>query len=596
MKLYSLSSNLHVFPVLHGSAASSLALRQYLLQAKTTALLLPFAPSIQQEMEGLVADMPLLQALVFSQGEDQAYISSDPCDAWIETIRQSQLKRIPLHFVGPNLLPPSRDAQGIVDPWLQEDLGTPQWNVANLLTSFGKPSAPWSDYWHHIFWDANQLLGQKLLVCHVSDLQYLGQFQDSIAKEPSPILADPIFSSFWSIQSKQAFYALGEMPWMAQEIESNRHDIFAHFPDRSYLAKKLLQSARDLYQNSGGEKLTPARLQACLNYAKRIAIANGVHFPSLLDWVLAAKGTLGDRFASVLLKILQQYTPCAELGPYLKLRLHHSKTPLDNDYTPRRNLLRDTPREMRSIRLKRDPTPQESTQWTKQWDPKRSCSHIPEDLRLERFNSLVRKKTLDKFRGNDSHSHPFQASFLDGPDLRETIRHWSSGQFWVKEIPPHRGKVDSVIILFDANNDNKYPFRQTWYAEHQDESTLSLYATNPFQEMVGPGIARAQYGGLSLLFPPRSTPDLFQIPLPYPMNLAEQLCYSTLLFAKERLVGFLAYDPPNRALKEIARKLGKTLIWTPLRHFSVSQLEKLRQFHVLNGQHIRSYAQRFIEG
>ncbi len=46
----------------------------------------------------------------------------------------------------------------------------------------------------------------------------------------------------------------------------------------------------------------------------------------------------------------------------------------------------------------------------------------------------------------------------------------------------------------------------TWYAEHQEESTLAFYATHSPSEILGPGVAAATYGGAIFFYPPRPFP------------------------------------------------------------------------------------------
>ena len=84
---------------------------------------------------------------------------------------------------------------------------------------------------------------------------------------------------------------------------------------------------------------------------------------------------------------------------------------------------------------------------------------------------------------------------------------------YVKEIPPARGNVETVIFLFDTPADPAiYSWHATWYAEHQEESTLCFYAS-PFQDrMVGPGIGQSRYGGALFLFPPRPIPNIWDDP------------------------------------------------------------------------------------
>ena len=54
-----------------------------------------------------------------------------------------------------------------------------------------------------------------------------------------------------------------------------------------------------------------------------------------------------------------------------------------------------------------------------------------------------------------------------------------------------------------------YSSRATWYAEHAEESTLAFYATDHLRNLVGPGIAQAEYGGAFFLYPPRAIPDIW---------------------------------------------------------------------------------------
>ena len=99
---------------------------------------------------------------------------------------------------------------------------------------------------------------------------------------------------------------------------------------------------------------------------------------------------------------------------------------------------------------------------------------------------------------------------MDGLDIRETLRNWHTGELYVKVIPPSRGTIEVVVFLFDSPADpRKYTFRSTWFAEHQNESTLAFFATNPMANLIGPGIAQAEYGGALFLYPPRPIPNVW---------------------------------------------------------------------------------------
>ncbi len=52
----------------------------------------------------------------------------------------------------------------------------------------------------------------------------------------------------------------------------------------------------------------------------------------------------------------------------------------------------------------------------------------------------------------------------------------------------------------------------TWLGEHQNESDMAFYSTQPFEHIVGPGIGRAEYGGLMMTLPPHRLFDVWQDP------------------------------------------------------------------------------------
>jgi hypothetical protein len=140
-----------------------------------------------------------------------------------------------------------------------------------------------------------------------------------------------------------------------------------------------------------------------------------------------------------------------------------------------------------------------------------------------------------------------------------------------------------------------YTWRTTWFAEHQEESTLSFYAT-PFSiQMVGPGVGQARYGGTMFLYQPRPIPDIWENPLfNFTTTLEERLLAGACAHSQESHVAVVSPVPLKAAWRNIARRYGRKLVPLPLHRFSGQTVARLRQFHVLNGHEIRSYAARFI--
>lgn len=113
--------------------------------------------------------------------------------------------------------------------------------------------------------------------------------------------------------------------------------------------------------------------------------------------------------------------------------------------------------------------------------------------------------------------------------------------------------------------------------------------------MLGPGVAQSRYGGAFFLFPPRPIPDIWHDPALDEWNtLEERLLAGAFMHSTERHVCIVSPCPLKASWRRIARKFGKVPLHLPLGRFSNSTVDRLRDFHVLNGQEVRSYAAKFI--
>ena len=135
---------------------------------------------------------------------------------------------------------------------------------------------------------------------------------------------------------------------------------------------------------------------------------------------------------------------------------------------------------------------------------------------------------------------PFTTSVLDGIDVRETIRHWTEGKIFVRELGRAPGDVGSVVVVFD-DEEEAYPYCQTWLGEHDQESDMAFFSTEPTRGIVGPGICRVTYGGFLLSSPPQRMADVWSDP-DYRMaeTRAEVLLLAALDYSRERIVVHVA--------------------------------------------------------
>ncbi|MDH3771320.1 MAG: hypothetical protein OET79_10115, partial [Nitrospirota bacterium] len=106
---------------------------------------------------------------------------------------------------------------------------------------------------------------------------------------------------------------------------------------------------------------------------------------------------------------------------------------------------------------------------------------------------------------------------------------------------------------------------------------------------------QARYGGTMFLYPPRPIPDIWENPLfNFATTLEERLLAGACAYSQEPYVAVVSPVPLKAAWRNIARRFGRKLVPMPLHRFSGQTVARLRQFHVLNGHEIRSYAARFI--
>ena len=109
----------------------------------------------------------------------------------------------------------------------------------------------------------------------------------------------------------------------------------------------------------------------------------------------------------------------------------------------------------------------------------------------------------------------------------------------------------------------------TWYAEHDQESTLCFYATPFLENMIGPGIGQSSYGGAMFLFPPRMIPDIWEDPrFQFAQSLEERLLAGACAHSKETHVAVVSPIPPKGSWRQIARRYNRKIIPIPLKRFS----------------------------
>ena len=605
--IFDLSERLSVLPIIYGSGDFALEVRRRLLAMRPDCVAVPLPPSFADAVERGVERLPQISAVVQREvtleGEYN-YVPIDPCQGVIAAVRTALDLDIDRAFV--DLEVESYEEQGLVlpDPYALKEVALEKF-LAALLPAL-PPPPPGGQRQERIRRMAYELHRLELeyervvFVCSVADWPWLRQAY--AARSPySEYQRTGTLPECKKVAADCLYFALGELPYITHLYEYRRAEMVADATLAIDGIKALLIEARDLWiasqELADGHWLAPQQMGLLLKYVRNLTLLDSRLTPDLYNLALAAKQVGGDDFALVLLDLACDYPPQRMVEDDEEMGMGIGKI-VDEDgrAQPCKNRLQGVPRIWRRLPLKLNPPPPKKQKWGQEWDPYGQCSYPLEDQRIESFQQHVREQARVLVGEDLARVEKFSSSLKDGLDMRETLRNWHTGDLYVKELPPSRGHIEVVVFLFDVPADpRRYTWQSTWYAEHAEESTLSFFATPFIENMVGPGIGQSLYGGCSFIFPPRPIADIWRDEnLAFAQSLEERLLLGALMHSQEKRVVLVAPQPPGARWRRLARKLGRQIVYIPLKRFSTPTVDRLRRFHVLNSKEVRSYASRFI--
>ena len=334
-------------------------------------------------------------------------------------------------------------------------------------------------------------------------------------------------------------------------------------------------------------------------FARNYALLNHKLVPDFYQLIVASRGAVDDNFAYEVWDLGSDY-PWQEENPGLSvLRLRGEDLFLDQKRIRFHRQFKTLRRRLVPVPVKEKRKRQNPEKWKKEFGGESICSYPPEDVAVEGYGHYLQKKALQIKQEENIRIEPFSCSMQDGIDIRETIREWSSGKLYVRAERPFRGKVGSVVVIFDPDaskdGEENFPWCVTWLGEHSQESDMAFYGTPAGEVMDGPGISRCQYGGFMLSYPPLRVYDIWRDSFfNVARNKPERLLMAALDYSLEKHVVYLAADPPSGWCQSMAARLGKKILYLPLGTFSPVTLKKIRQFHVLDGHGVRRYAGDYL--
>ncbi len=619
MSALAFSPQITCLPIIHGSGDFAIEVRRLMLSQTFDCVAVPLPPSFQSDVERAISFLPSVSLVIQEEdrwgnagewtGQDDrgeehriaSYVPIDPCQGVIAALRIALQERIPRAFVDRETARFQVRQGNFPDPYALKRVSPEQFAAAVLPAIPPPPDGQPRKRCATMAAELRRLEQSHrsiLFVCSLLDWPWIRDAY--LRNEQAPENGDAVDETqIYAANPRQLLFLLGELPFLTGLYERARAELEQDENLSVDGVKSLMLAARNHYKEELGNrarKISPKLLQSYFQYVRNLSLIEHRLTPDLYTLIVAAQQTAGDQYAISVAETARSY-PFLEYLPFPMMSLGIGKGKLpDGDVLELKSRLPGQAVQWRNCSLTPQPPKIDQMKWQMRWDPYHQCSWPPEDVAIEKFRTHV-KDTALSLLGNDlARSEKFTTSLKDGLDIRETLRNWHTGDLFVKVLPPTRGTLDCVVMLFDSPADPRdYPWRVTWHAEHHDESTLALFATNFTQNMLGPGIGQATYGGALFLFPPRPVPDVWRNQrFDFTDTLEERLLAAGCFHANERHVALLSTAPPGPVFRQIAKRFGKKLVHVPLNRFSQEMIQQLRMFHVLNGTHIRSYAAHFI--
>ena len=616
-----ISPRIRVMPIIHGSGDFAIQVREELLSRPYECVAVPLPPSFEDEVEAAVEQLPAISVVVQVDAETDddgaerelgfSYVPIDPCQGVIAALRTARGERIARAFV--DLETPRFESvtRSFPDPYALKRVKTERFAAALLAAV--PPPMPGQNT-ERIAWMAGRLRELEaryrsiLFVCSILDWPWI---RDAYQRRLAPPRPDSFFTPIatYAVDPKTLIFALGELPYITGLYERGRRELL---PDDNLSVdgvKEMVLDARERLKEEHpkiAQRITPQLLSVYFRYLRNLSLIEGRLTPDFYTLIVAAQQTAGDDFALALAETARSYpydavgevaahSPGFEESGLARMGIHQAELPIWGT-GPMVSRLPGQALSWRKWELRPRPQKEDQTRWRQRWDPFGMCSWPPEDDRIESFHRHVREQAKAVLGADLARTEKFTTSVRDGIDIRETLRNWHTGGLYVKVVPPSRGSLEVVVFLFDIPADPQvYVNRTTWYAEHAQESTLAFYATDPMKNLVGPGIAQAQYGGALFIFPPRPIPDVwFDKRLDFADTLEERLLAAAFLHSKDKHVAVVSPMMPSAKWRQLARRFGRKIVHLPIKRFGGQLLERMRTFHVLNGKQVRSYAADFI--
>lgn len=597
-------NNVRLVPILHNRLEFAMEVRRQFEEFKPDLVAIEYPDTLKDRIIKGIKRLPLLSVVYYEEKNTAfTYLLLEPTDGQVEAIRLALSKGIPIHFIDRDTEEYPLDFSPMPDPYAITRIGYLAYLNAYMALHSVSDHTP------------DDVLREKTMAYHlqhlskeggrtlfVGGLYHLPGLLDMLARPQTVVIGrtkrDGVGLAHLHRDSSREI--ISEMPHLSAAYERARSDESPLKIDRIKVNSELISIAQKTHKKNSREELSQNQKRILYKFARNYALLTGNLVPNFYQIVIAARGAADDNFAYEVWKKGSEYPWQTEEPGMPVLRLRGEDLFLDQRWIKFHRRLKSMRRRLVPVPVRKRKTEKHPGQWREGFKGFSICSYPPEDIVIEGYGQYLKKKALEIKSEENAGIEPFISSMLDGLDIRQTIREWDQGKIYVKSERPLKGKVGSVVMIFDPdfpdeNRKEKFPWRVTWLGEHDQESDMAFYSTFAGEIMDGPGISKCQYGGFMLTYPPMRVYDIWKDPFfNVARNKPEKLLMAGLDYCLDKHVVYVASMPPSGWCKSIAARLGKKIIYLPIGSFSPITLKKIKQFHVLDGHPVRKYAHNFI--
>jgi hypothetical protein len=588
-------------PVVPGRLEFAWRVRRYILEQRPQVVAVELPESLDEMYAEAAGRLPQMSVIVIPDRDDEdeaTFIPIEPADPFIEALRSADETGAHTLLLEPATHEKPHLPAAYPEPYTVEQIGIEKYIEAYRDRARGV-SPETAAHAAAMAWKLQGAdpFADVLVVVSLNLLDALLEAMETPQEEP-PAPRTRLFGkpSVFNLHPECLAEVTNEAPFHQERYEAARQENPAAFTfDRPRWQLALLKEAEREYEINTGDRIQSWQRRTLAKFARNLAMTNGQLIPSLYDLALGARSVIDDNYGYEVWQTANRYSvQQTEDPPYETLNLSGEEVWV---HTKKLRLRRRLPRMKQMLRpagLKRKREKHQG-EWASQTDGSAICSYLPEDVVIENYGRFLKQYAKTTLSEERSRTEPFLTSLFDGVDLRETIRNWHEKRIYVRQSAKYSGEVGAIVMIFDEDRQDRYTYLTTWLGEHQNESDMAFYSTHPFDHIVGPGVGRAEYGGLLMTLPPRRLYDVWRDPdYETAETKAERLLMAALDYSVDKYVVYVAARAPRSMFRSLAARVNRKIVYIPLGQLSPSKLKKLRVVHVLDGYERRKEAKDYI--